>query len=35
MDAVYRWTAKGAALGALGGEETLGVEIRLLINGSE
>lgn len=34
MDAIYRWTAKGVALEPLGRDDTLGVEIRLLINGS-
>jgi len=34
MDAIYRWTAKGVALESLGKDQTLTVEIRLLINGS-
>lgn len=34
MDAIYRWTAKGKALESLRKDETLPVEIRLLINGS-
>ncbi len=34
MDAIYRWTAKGAALEPLKKDETLPVEIRLLLNGS-
>jgi hypothetical protein len=34
MDAIYRWTAKGVALEPLKKDETLPVEIRLLLNGS-
>ena len=34
MDAIYRWTAKGGALEPLKKDETLPVEIRLLLNGS-